>query len=191
VVAVAASADGRLLASAGAGGEVLLWDAGPGHTRFVLAGAGPPVWCLAFTPDGGRLLGGGADSAVRVWDTDSGAALGAPLPAPVVAEAGRGPELFAKCAACHTLTADGGNRAGPTLRGVLGRRAGSVPGYPYSRALRQSGIVWTEETVARLFELGPDRFVPGSKMPLQQMPSPQDRADLIAYLERMSRSPSP
>ena len=46
--------------------------------------------------------------------------------------------------------------------------------------------------MARLFELGPDQvLVPGSKMPLQQMPSPKDRADLIAYLERMSRSPSP
>ena len=189
VLAVVASRDGRRLASAGARGEVLLWDAAEGRVSLVVAGAGPPVWSLAFTPDGGRLLGGGADGAVRVRDAATGAALGAPLP---VAEAetpahGRGPELFAKCSACHTLTGDGGgHKAGPTLADLFGRRAGSVAGYPYSPALQRSGIVWTEATVARLFEVGPDRMVPGTKMPLQRMPNARDRADLVAYLKRMS-----
>ena len=185
VVALAASRDGRLLASAGAKGEVLLWAAGDSHPHLVIAGAGPAIWSLAFTPDGAHLLGGGADGAVRVWDTATGAQLGQPVPEAHPPAAGRGPQLFAKCSACHTLTSDGGNKAGPPLAGLFGRRAGSVVDYPYSPALRDSGIVWTEETVARLFDLGPDRFVPGSKMPLQRVPNPRDRTELIAYLKRM------
>lgn len=185
VVALAASPDGRLLASAGARGEVLLWDLAEHRVRLVLAGAGPTIWALAFTPDSRRLLGGGADAAVRVWDAATGEALGRPVPAPEATEPGRGPELFAACSACHTFTPDGGNRAGPTLLGLFGRRAGAVPGYPYSHALRASDVVWTEATVSRLFELGPDRFLPGSRMPLQRMPSARDRAELIAYMKRM------
>ncbi len=184
VAALAASADGRLLASAGATGEVLLWDAGDSHPHLVLSGGGPAIWSLAFAPEGGRLLGGGADGAVRVWDTATGALLGQPLPQAHPAAQGRGPRLFAKCAACHTLTGAGGNKAGPPLAGLFGRRAGSVADYAYSDALRHSGIVWTEETVGRLFDLGPDRVVPGSKMPLQRLPDPRDRDDLIDYLKR-------
>jgi cytochrome c len=186
MLALAANRDGSLVASSAAKGEVLLWDGAGAHPIHVLAASGSTVWALAFTPDGSRLLGGGADGAVRIWDTHAGSLLGRPLPRPAPQAQGRGPELFAKCAACHTLTGDGGNRAGPPLTGLFGRRAGAVAGYPYSDALRDSGIVWTEETVARLFDLGPDRFVPGSKMPLQRLPDPRDRDDLIDYLKHMS-----
>jgi cytochrome c len=186
VVALAASRDGRTLASAGARGEVLLWDLRERRVRLVLAGAGPTVWALAFLPDGSRVLGAAADGAVRVWGTDTGALLGRPLRPAGSPPAGRGPALFAACAACHALTAgDGGGRAGPTLFGLFGRRAGAVPGYPYSRALRESDVVWSDATVSRLFEVGPDRFLPGTKMPLQRLPSARDRADLIAYLKRV------
>ena len=111
-------------------------------------------------------------------------ALAEPLP-PGDAENGR--KLFRACAFCHTLTPDGGKRAGPTLWRLFGREAGSVAGYHYSEALKGSGIVWTEETVARLFELGPETFTPGSKMPLQRLPDPQQRADLIAYLKEAQK----
>jgi cytochrome c len=67
---------------------------------------------------------------------------------------------------------------------LMGRRAGSGPGYPYSPALRASGLVWNEATIDRLFAEGPQAVAPGSKMPLQKMPSAQDRADLIQYLTR-------
>jgi len=94
-----------------------------------------------------------------------------------------GKAVFRACAFCHTLTPDGGNRAGPTLWNLFGRPAGVVDGYRYSTALKDSGIVWTEDTVARLFEVGPDAMTPGSKMPLQTIPSASDRAALVAYLK--------
>lgn len=94
-----------------------------------------------------------------------------------------GQRLFRACAFCHSLAPDGPRRAGPSLYGLFGRRAGTVEGYRYSPALRDSTIVWTEDTVARLFEVGPEAMTPGSKMPPQLLPSSADRADLVAYLK--------
>ena len=89
-----------------------------------------------------------------------------------------------RCVACHTLTPDGGNRAGPTLHGIFGRRIGTVAGYPYSPALAGGDLVWTEETVGRLFALGPDVVTPGTKMPIQRIPDAAERAALIGFLRR-------
>ena len=87
---------------------------------------------------------------------------------------------------CHTISPNGRNKAGPTLYGVFGRRAGSVAGYKYSDGLKRSGVVWNEETIDALFDQGPDVYTPGSKMPLQRMPNAEDRAELIAYLKRVT-----
>ena len=95
--------------------------------------------------------------------------------------------MFRACAACHTLTPDGGNRAGPTLHGLFGRRIASVPGYPFSEALRRLPIVWTPQTVSELFEIGPSRYTPGTKMPEQIIGDPADRAALMRFLERATR----
>lgn len=96
----------------------------------------------------------------------------------------KGEALFRKCVACHTVEENGRNKAGPRLFGLFGRRAGTVADYKYSPALRDSTLVWTPETVDALFAKGPETVVPGSKMPLQTMSDPKDRADLIAFLQR-------
>ncbi|HYH37097.1 MAG TPA: c-type cytochrome [Azospirillum sp.] len=103
---------------------------------------------------------------------------------PTAGDPAAGQALFRACAVCHTLTPDGGRRAGPTLWGLFGRKAGSVEGYRYSPSLKDSGIVWTEDTVSRLFEVGPDTLTPGSKMPMQRIDDARQRADLIAYLRQ-------
>ena len=95
--------------------------------------------------------------------------------------------MFRACAACHTLTPDGGNRAGPTLHGLFGRRIASVPDYPFSEALRRLPIVWTPQTVSELFAIGPARYTPGTKMPEQIIGDPADRAALMRFLERATR----
>jgi cytochrome c len=162
-----------------------------------LYGHDAPVWSLAFAPERPWLLTAGADEVVRVWDLDRGEEIGrtgprpdrvvaAGVPPEAVEDDPRGAALFRKCATCHTVSPDGGNRAGPTLHGVFGRRAGGVRDYKYSDALRNSGLVWTEETIDALFAEGPHRYTPGSKMPLQQMPAAEDRAALIAFLRRVT-----
>ncbi len=92
-------------------------------------------------------------------------------------------EFLRKCSVCHTLTPDDGNRAGPTLHAVFGRKAGSLPDYIYSKALLDSDIVWNEETIGLLFEKGPDIVTPGTKMPIQRLKSVTRRDDLIRYLK--------
>ncbi len=155
------------------------------------------IWSLAFTADGATLLSAGEDKVVRIWDLKAGKLLGSlggdDGEAALAADpSDRGAQLFRKCAACHSLRADGGYKAGPTLHGVFGRHAGTVPGYPYSDALKKTQIVWNDKTVKRLFEVGPDVLTPGSKMPLQRMPSAQDRKDLVDFLERATKAaPAP
>lgn len=88
-----------------------------------------------------------------------------------------GARLYQSCMGCHSLDE---NDVGPKHRGVVGRKAGSVPGYAYSAALRKSGIVWTPEMLDRWLS-GPQKLVPGAKM-FFAVAKPQDRADIISYL---------
>ena len=69
-------------------------------------------------------------------------------------------------------------------RPCSGFSAGSLAGYRYSRTLRDSSIMWNEDTINALFGLGPDRYIPGSKMPMQRIVNPADRSDLISFLKR-------
>ena len=104
---------------------------------------------------------------------------------PLAAYAGdRGAEIFRACIACHTLNGEQANRAGPTLSGIFGRRIATAPGYNFSEALKRLDIVWTPETVAKLFEVGPAAYTPGTKMPEQRIGSEADRAALVQFLER-------
>ena len=93
----------------------------------------------------------------------------------------RGADLFdAHCAECHSVKA-GKNKKGPSLFAAIGRKAGSVPDYAYSEALKQSGIVWTPDKWAAYVN-APKSVVPGGKMKFDGKLSPQDTADLMAFL---------
>lgn len=151
-----------------------------------------PAWALAFAPGGAALYIAGLDDFVARWTItprDPFETIESPFPRRFqVSEdsedpVAQGRSHFArKCSVCHTLKSDGKNRAGPTLYGLFGRRIGTLPGYPYSESLKKLDIVWTPETVSKLFELGPENFTPGSKMPLQKMTDKAQRDALIAYL---------
>lgn len=148
-----------------------------------------PVWALAYVDDGAGLLAGGIEDDAYVWpvgDTDALPRMGEDQrifhtdPAKV----SNGERQFLrKCSVCHTLGADSGRKAGPSLYGLFGRRAGTYPGYSYSAALDGADLIWSEAAVDKLFELGPDHYTPGSKMPMQQITKPEDRADLVAFLK--------
>ncbi len=193
LITVAIAADGRLLAAAGIRGSVGIVDRAQRKLERTLVGPGLPVWSAAFFPDSRTLLTGGTDRMVRRWDAVTGDHIGAVAMAdasdPLAAYAGdRGAEVYRACIACHTLKPDEGNRAGPTLHGIFGRRIASLPGYNFSDALKKLDIVWTPETVARLFEIGPMQYTPGTKMPEQKIGSAEDRAALVRFLEKVTRN---
>jgi cytochrome c len=103
----------------------------------------------------------------------------AALPAPA-GDAAHGKVLYAACAACHSIDE---NDLGPKHRGVVGRRAGSIEDYPYSAALKQSGLTWDEAALDRWL-INPSALVPGTKM-FFKIDDAQSRADLIAYLKEL------
>jgi cytochrome c len=129
---------------------------------------------------------------IRRWDSETGELIGSiasggvedPL-TPYADDPGA--QVFRACIACHTLEADQGNRAGPTLHGIFGRRIATLPGYNFSEALKHLDIVWAPETVARLFEIGPAHYTPGTKMPEQRIGAPEDRDALVKFLERATK----
>ena len=99
-------------------------------------------------------------------------------------DAARGETVAQRCLACHAVDRD---RTGPHHAGLVGRRAGSVPGFAYSAAMKKAGaggLVWTRETLDR-FLANPTKVVPGTRMGYAGVKDEQERADLIAYLERL------
>jgi len=92
-----------------------------------------------------------------------------------------GDKAFGKCRACHS-TAPGDNKIGPTLYGVIGRLAGTVEGYNYSKPNKESGITWTEQEMFDYLE-NPRKKIPGTKMAFAGIKKPEERADLIAWLQ--------
>ena len=192
IISVAISPDGTLVAAAGIRGSVGVIERKARRLARTLVGPGLPVWSVAFFGDSRTLLTGGTDRMVRRWDARTGdhigtVALGA-VDDPLAAFAGhRGAEVYRACVACHTLSPDEGNRAGPTLHGVFGRRIATLPGYDFSPALKKMDIVWTPETVSRLFEIGPMKYTPGTKMPEQRVTSAEDRKALVDFLEKATK----
>jgi cytochrome c len=192
VISIAISPDGALVAVASIGGSVAVIDRKTRALARTLVGPGLPVWSVAFLPDSRTLLTGGADNIIRRWNAVTGEPVDPLLlenaTDPLAAYAGdRGADIFRACVACHTLGADQANRAGPTLAGLFGRRIATRPGYDFSEALKRLDIVWTPETVSKLFEIGPAAYTPGTKMPEQRIGSEQDRAALVQFLARATK----
>jgi cytochrome c len=192
VISLAISPDGSMAAAAGIGGSVAVIDRRTRELARTLVGPGLPVWSVAFLPDSRTLLTGGADNIIRRWNAVTGEPVDSLLVEaaadPLAAYAGdRGAEIYRACIACHTLSPDQANRAGPTLSGIFGRRIATAPGYHFSEALKRLDIVWTPETVSRLFEIGPAAYTPGTKMPEQRIGSEADRAALVKFLERATK----
>jgi cytochrome c len=100
-------------------------------------------------------------------------------------DAARGELKFQDCAACHRLEA-GANNVGPSLHGIFMRKAGELADFRYSPAIKRSGIVWSPETLDT-FIADPQAVAPGNRMPYAGMASPGDRADLIAYLQKVTK----
>jgi cytochrome c len=106
------------------------------------------------------------------------------VPAHAEGDAAKGEKVFAKCKACHE-NEKGVNKVGPTLKGVVGRKAASVADYKYSEAMLAKGaegVVWDEATLTA-YLADPKAFVPKTKMAFAGLKKPEDVADVIAYLK--------
>ncbi len=101
--------------------------------------------------------------------------------ASLTGDAAKGEKVFAQCKACHVAEA-GKNRVGPSLWAVVGRTAGTIEGFNYSKANKESGVTWSEDVLFTYLE-APAKFMPGTRMAFGGLKNPQDRADVIAYLK--------
>ncbi|MEM1428960.1 MAG: c-type cytochrome [Pseudomonadota bacterium] len=194
ILAMAASPDGTRIAIGDGEGYISIiatdrWSY-VADFRATLRG---PVWALHFSADGANVHAGGLDTAMYSWPVDGlkdGQRMVSETPSFLVAAdaVDNGERQYnRKCSICHALGPAGERRAGPTLHGIMGRHAGALAEYAYSDTLSNSDIVWTDETIDALFDIGPDDYITGSKMPQQRITDAKDRQDLIAFLKRATK----
>lgn len=138
------------------------------------------------------VLAGGLAACGDKGKDEPGAAAGGETVAPPTAAseaapsatpaAGAPPVAFFQCRSCHSVE-PGRNGIGPTLYGIVGSKAGEVPGFNFSPALKESGIVWDRATLEQWLA-GPTKMVPGTRMVIG-VPDPVRRKDIIDYLETL------
>jgi len=126
---------------------------------------------------------------------EEGAAGGAAAEQPIEfylasADPVKGEQVFKKCAACHNAAKGGPNALGPNLWGALGKPHGHVPGFAYSDALKSVPGVWDWTSMSAWLH-NPKKYAPGTKMTFAGLSKPEDRANVIAYLNQQSDSPLP
>jgi cytochrome c len=117
---------------------------------------------------------------LRCWAAASLIAL--PFAAAHAQDVDAGMQIFSQCAACHSI--DGSNGAGPSLKGIVGSKAGDFPGFRFSRAMKNSGTVWDAKTLDA-FIANPQAAIPGNVMPYSGLTDAKGRADLVAYLRAL------
>ena len=101
-----------------------------------------------------------------------------------------GAKIFKKCAACHSIAEGGANKIGPALWGVIGRKAGSVPNYKYSKAMAAYSKNWSFEEMNG-FLIKPKDWIKGTKMSFAGLKNAKDRASVILYMNKNSSNPLP
>ena len=117
--------------------------------------------------------------------TDAAAAGAGLQLAGLTGDAAKGEKVFALCRSCHVLE-EGVNRVGPSLYNIVGRKSGSVAGFSYSDANKNSGVTWTTDVLFEYLK-DPKGFMPGTKMAFPGIKNDQDRANLVAYLDSQTK----
>lgn len=185
LVMVGVSASALVMLAACGGGEE---EKAPAASASATAPATPataPAETAATTPDAAGAAApatttAAAPAAAAGAPAAAGAAGGVTL-AGLTGDATRGQKVFGQCRTCHTVEA-GVNKVGPSLAGIVGRPAGTIPGFRYSPANKNSGITWSEDVMFAYLE-NPRKYIPGTYMSYVGLKDPQQRADVIAYLK--------
>lgn len=99
-------------------------------------------------------------------------------------DAKKGEKVFKKCKTCHTVDEGGKNKSGPNLFGIVGREAAKVEGYKYSKAMKNSGVVWDQANLDAFLKK-PKKFMKKTKMSFAGLKKEKDRKNVIAYLETL------
>lgn len=106
-----------------------------------------------------------------------------PMQAQAAGDADKGKTVFRQCSVCHSAD-EGENRVGPSLFGVYGRKAGEAPAFSYSKAVKDSGITWSDENLDK-YLTNPQSVIKGTRMAFPGLQKQQDRDDIIAYLKTL------
>ena len=129
-------------------------------------------------------------ATTKTTSTDSNIKSGDIMALIVLANVAEGEKVFKKCAACHTIAKGGANKIGPNLFGILGKQAGSVSDYKYSKAMTTHGKSWSFEEMNG-FLTKPKDWVRGTKMSFAGLKNPKERAAVILYMNENTNSPLP
>ena len=108
-------------------------------------------------------------------------------PKPWIETTHPGARIFQKCATCHSLEPEYVRRSRSHLKGLFGRRVGTVEGYSYFYFLKIRNFIWDKDTLFKLFDEGPDKFLPGTKMPVQRVTDREKLKQLVKYLQTLTR----
>src|ERR1700733_8974752 len=129
------------------------------------------------TKKGGKMVGKVQVAGLAVL------AVAASIGSALAQDAAAGEKVFVKCRACHQIGEGAHSAVGPVLNGVVGRPAGTYPGYSYSDANKNSGLTWDEATL-KVYLKNPRAKIPGTKMIFPGLPKDEDIDNLIAYLKQ-------
>lgn len=141
------------------------------------------VLALSALALGLAACGGAKQEEAPAADSAAPAAADAGAPAATTAAADAAPASFAICKSCHSVE-KGKQMIGPSLAGIYGTKAGEVPGYTFSAAMKASGLTWDDATLDK-FLTSPMKTVPGTRMTYAGQSDPAKRAELIAYLKTL------
>ena len=181
------SPDGQRALTAGKDGYIVEWDLKTGNPVHEISAHERIVWSATYSPDGRFAISTSSDEQARVWHLETGDRIGLTKvagdePKPWLESDHPGAKLYTKCAKCHSLSADGPSRSGPHFEGLFNRVVGSVEDYRYSTALRGRDFRWDSAHLFQLFHEGPDKMLPGTKMPVQRVTDEKQLSELVDYL---------
>lgn len=123
-------------------------------------------------------------TALRLLTSIAAVALSANAALAQDGNAEAGEDVFKKCRACHDVGPDAKNKVGPMLNGLIGRKSGTIEGFAYSDANKNSNVTWDEATFLKYIE-DPRAFMPGNKMAFVGLKDEQDRKDVLAYIKKV------